>query len=95
MGPRQKKAFQEIKKELLSAEVLAHYDPNEEVALATESGRDKGFVTEQAYVKAKSIAPRKLYAAIFMCIFTLAVPVIYLFGKEQFLALKKEYKESK
>lgn len=81
--------------EILQGVYLILLQKKEEVALATESGRDKGFVTEQAYVKAKSIAPRKLYAAIFMCIFTLAVPVIYLFGKEQFLALKKEYKESK
>ena len=80
--------------EILQGVYLILLQKKEEVALATESGRDKGFVTEQAYVKAKSIAPRKLYAAIFMCIFTLVIPICYLFIQTHIKELIEEYKRS-
>ena len=48
-----------------------------------------------AYLKQSPIGPRKLYAAIGMLLFTLVIPVAFLFGREQFSALKKEYKETK
>ena len=52
-------------------------------------------VIEQAYVKYKTIAPRKLYAALFVIIFTLFVPVISLFIKDRLIDLGNAYKQSK
>lgn len=47
---------------------------------------------EMAYVKQKKVAPRMLYAALFVFIFTLVIPAVYLFTKEQIFVLWNEYK---
>ena len=52
-------------------------------------------ILDSAYVKYIPIGPRKLYAAIFMVVFTILIPVGYLFGKEQICSLITEYKNSK
>ena len=53
----------------------------------TESAR----LIEPAFVKKKPLGPRKLYAALGMMIFTLVVPIGYIFAKDLFLSIKKEY----
>lgn len=56
---------------------------------------ERGLVVDKAFRSALPIGPRKLYAAIGMFLFTLIVPVGYLFVREQYQELKKEYKRTK
>lgn len=81
--------------EILQGVYLILLQKREEVALSLGQERDRGFIIDAAFVKYMPIGPRKLYAAIFMILFTILVPVGYLFGKEQLFALVKEYKNSK
>lgn len=80
--------------EILQGVYLILLQKREEVALSMGQERKRGFIVDTAFVKYRPIGPRKLYAAIFMVIFTILVPVGYLFGKEQILSLIKEYKKS-
>ena len=81
--------------EIYQALYLILLQKREDFMLSIGESKDRARIVEAAYVKKKSIAPRKLYALIGMIIFTMVVPVAFLFGKEQFVALKKEYKETK
>ena len=55
----------------------------------------RGLVIDAAYSKSLPFAPRKLYAAIAMVLFTIIVPVGYLFAKEQLLSLWDAYLKAK
>ena len=57
--------------------------------------QEKARILDSAYVKSKPIAPRKLYAAIAMLLFTLVIPVVYLFVREQSLSLMEAYKRQR
>lgn len=81
--------------EILQGVYLILLQKREEIALSLGHERDKGFVVDAAFVKYKPLAPRKLFAAIFMIIFTLFIPIIYLFCKEQLHSLIAEYKKGK
>lgn len=81
--------------EIYQALYLILLQKREDFILSIGESKDRARVVEAAYVKKKSIAPRKLYALIGMIIFTMIVPVAFLFGREQFIALRKEYKEMK
>lgn len=81
--------------EVLQGVYLILLQKKEEIALALGQDRDRGFIVDTAYVKYKPIAPRKLYAGLFVMLFTLIVPVGFLFCKEQLLALIDEYKNSR
>ena len=50
---------------------------------------------DYAFVKKNPIAPRKLFAALFVILLTVVVPVVYIFCKEQLVALIAEYRNSK
>lgn len=80
--------------EILQGVYLILLQKREEVALSLGQERDRGFVVDTAFVKYRPIGPRKLYAAIFMVLFTILIPVGFLFGKEQLLALIEEYKNT-
>ncbi|MCD8268490.1 MAG: tyrosine protein kinase [Parabacteroides sp.] len=67
----------------------------EDLALSIGEKKERARVIETPYVKQRPIGPRKLYAAFGMLLFALLAPVGYLFGKEQYSVLKKEYKQSK
>lgn len=56
-------------------------------------GRDieRGQVVDAAFSKSLPIAPRKLYAAIGMVLFTVIVPVGYLFVKDQYVSLRDAF----
>lgn len=81
--------------EINQALYLILLQKREDLILSVGDSHDKIRVIETAYVKKKSIAPRKLYALIGMIIFTLAIGIGYLFGKEQLCELVKEYKKIK
>lgn len=91
--PTYEREYLDLKRqqEILQGVYLVLLQKKEEVALSVEGGREKGFSVDEAYAKYLPIAPRKLYAAIFMVLFTVIIPVAYLFCKDQLLSLKKEY----
>ncbi len=79
--------------EILQGIYLVLLQKKEEVALAVEGGRNKGFITDQAFVKRKPVAPRKLFAAIFMVFFTLGIPMGYLFVSSRVKELLEDLKK--
>ena len=81
--------------EIYQAVYLILLQKREDIALSIGESKDRARFVEKAYVKQSPIGPRKLYAAIGMLLFILVIPVAFLFGREQFSALKKEYKETK
>ncbi|WP_278626158.1 Wzz/FepE/Etk N-terminal domain-containing protein [Parabacteroides gordonii] len=81
--------------EIFQAVYLILLQKREDLALSIGEKKERARVIETPYVKQFPIGPRKLYAAFGMLLFTLLVPVGYLFGKEQLLALIKEYKQTK
>jgi uncharacterized protein involved in exopolysaccharide biosynthesis len=91
--PEQERDFIELKRqqEIYQGVYLILLQKREETALNGSNVREKARTIDPAFVKAKPVGPRKLYAAIFMFVFTLVVSVGYIFCKEQFFALKEEY----
>ena len=81
--------------EINQALYLILLQKKEDYILAAGDSKDKARIIEQPYVKQKAVAPRKLYALIGMFIFTLIIPAIYLFCKEQLSSLLNEYKNVK
>ena len=81
--------------EIYQAVYLILLQKREDIALSIGESKDRARFVEKAYVKQSPIGPRKLYAAVGMLLFTLIIPVAFLFGREQFSALRKEYKETK
>lgn len=63
----------------------------EEALLKMNKGTNRVQIVDAAYAGSVPVAPRKLYAAIAIFLFTIAVPVVYLFCKEQLIGLKAEY----
>ena len=76
--------------EISQAFYLILLQKREDLVMSIGDSKERVRVIEQPYIKAKSIAPRKLFALIGMIVFTMFVGVVYLFGKEQFGVLKKE-----
>jgi uncharacterized protein involved in exopolysaccharide biosynthesis len=95
--PDKERAFIELKRqqEILQGIYLLMLQKREEIALNHDLNREKAKVLDTAFVKSKPIAPRKLYAAIGMLLFTLFIPIGYLFCKEQLHILIKEYRRVK
>ena len=94
--PEQERKFIDLKRkqEILQGMYLILLQKREEAVLAIGNNQDRGYVIEAPYVKKKSVAPRKLYAAIGMMFFTLIIPVIFLFIKEQYISLRDEIKKT-
>lgn len=80
--------------EILQGIYLILLQKKEEIALSLGNEREKGYILDSAFSKYKSIAPRKLYALLFVLIFTIVVPVIFLFLRDRIKELKVAYKES-
>ena len=94
--PSQEREYLEFKRqqEILQGVYLVLLQKREEALLRIGKDIDRAQVIDQAYRKARPIAPRKLFAAIAMLIFTIIVPVTWLFCKEQYDCFKKELKET-
>lgn len=67
----------------------------EDTAMKIGDLKERGRVVDAAFVKSRPVGPRKLFAAIGMMLFTLLIPVAYLFGREQIRGLITEYKKNK
>ena len=81
--------------EILQGVYLVLLQKREEIALSAEGGRDKGFITDAAFVKHKPVAPCKLFAAIFVVFFTFGIPMGYLFIINRLKELLDELKRQK
>ena len=81
--------------EINQALYLILLQKREDYILAVGDSKDKARIIEQPYVKQKTVAPKILYALIGMFLFTLVMPIIYLFCKKQFTVLLDEYKSIK
>lgn len=79
--------------EILQGVYLVLLQKKEEIALSLGSDRNRGFETDPAYIKKAPVAPRKLFAAIFIFVFTLITPIAYMFIKKQVGELIAEYKK--
>lgn len=94
--PLQEREFLDYKrqKEIYQGIYLILLQKQEEAIMKMGQDIDKALVIDPAYVSSRPVAPRKLFAALFMVLFTLLVPVAYLFCKDQFFELKDAfYKE--
>ena len=94
--PEQERQFIDLKRkqEILQGMYLILLQKREEAVLAIGNNQDRAYVIETPFIKKKSIAPRKLYAAIGMMFFTLIIPVIFIFCKEQYISLRDEVKKT-
>ena len=79
--------------EILQGVYLVLLQKKEEIALSLGSDRNRGFETDPAYIKKAPVAPRKLFAAISIFVFTLITPIAYMFIKKQVGELIAEYKK--
>lgn len=95
--PTQERQYIDFKRqqEILQGVYLILLQKREEIALSTGQDKVKARIVDVAYVKQLPVGPRKLFAAIGVFIFTLIIPIGYLFTKEQLAALLKAFKESK
>lgn len=95
--PTQERTYLDYKRqqEVHQGVYLVLLQKREEEMLKIGRDMNRGLVVDAAFSKSLPIAPRKLYAAIAMVLFTIAVPVAFLFVKEQFLSLKEAYLEER
>ncbi|MDR2809440.1 MAG: tyrosine protein kinase [Tannerellaceae bacterium] len=95
--PDKERDYRELirRQEIFQGVYLILLQTREETALNHDLNREKAQIVDAAFVKAKPIAPRKLFAAIGMVVFTLFVCVAYLFCKEQTSSLLDEYRRVK
>ncbi|WP_304250617.1 tyrosine protein kinase [Parabacteroides gordonii] len=96
--PDQERQYIDYKRqqEILQGVYLILLQKREEVALSTHGlVKSKALVVDSAYIKKLPVGPRKLFAVIGVFIFTLIIPIGYLYGKEQLMDLIKAYKASK
>ena len=92
--PSYEKEYTESKRqqEIYQTLYLFLLQKREEVALSIGEEKDKGRSLYPAIIKKKTVAPRKLYAAIGILLFTLIFPIGFIFCKEQYVALKEKIK---
>ncbi|MDH6534542.1 tyrosine protein kinase [Parabacteroides sp. 52] len=80
--------------EILQGVYLILLQKREEIALTVGDMKDRARVIDQAFVKKKRVAPRKLFALLGMMLFTLVAPIVWIESKKIFVELKKEYKRT-
>jgi uncharacterized protein involved in exopolysaccharide biosynthesis len=81
--------------EILQGIYLMLLQKREETMLSLGKNTDRARVIEPAYMKKKSLGPKKLYAAIGILVLTLVIPTGCLFAKDLFLSIKEEYNRAK
>jgi uncharacterized protein involved in exopolysaccharide biosynthesis len=92
--PNKERDYIELKRrhEITQGIYLVLLQKKEETALNCGLNNERGKVVDAPYVKKKPVAPRKLFAAIGIMLFTIIIPVAWLFISEQTISLFKEYK---
>lgn len=80
--------------EIFQGVYLILLQKREETALRIGEMNDHARMVDTPFVKQKKVAPRKLYAALFMMIFTLIVPVIWIESKKLTKELIAEFRRT-
>ena len=80
--------------EILQGVYLILLQKREELALNIGEEKDKALIIDKAFVKKKTVAPRKLYAGLAVILFTLIIPILVVQIKTLYIALKEEYKRT-
>jgi tyrosine-protein kinase Etk/Wzc len=95
--PNLERNYVEMKRqqEVYQGVYLLLLQKRESTMLTLGQQRDKAIALDNAFVKRKSIQPRKLYAAIGVMAFTVVVPIVLLLISGLFTSLKAEYKRCK
>ncbi|MDR2138218.1 MAG: tyrosine protein kinase [Tannerella sp.] len=81
--------------EILQGIYLLLLQKREEIALSHGQDYEHVRIIDPAFVLKKPVGPRKLYAAVGILLFTLVLPLGYLFAKNICVALKEEYLRTK
>ena len=91
--PQQERVYIDYKRqqEILQGVYLILLQKREEIALTIGQAKEKAKIIDPAFNKPLPVAPRKLFAAIGVIIFTLFVTIGWLFAKEQFIAFKDDF----
>lgn len=95
--PTQEREFIELKRhqEILQGVYLILLQKREELALSMGQDRPRASIVEPPFTRKRPVAPRKLFAAIAIFLFTVTIPMGYLFFKEQLVHLVVELKKGK
>ncbi|MDR2498014.1 MAG: tyrosine protein kinase [Tannerellaceae bacterium] len=95
--PDKERDYIDLKREqeIVQGIYLILLQKKEETALQEGLNQDKVKIVDPAFVKKKAVAPRKIFAAIFVMLFTLIIPVVWLFCKTQLLEIAAEYRRSR
>ena len=95
--PEQERIYVDYRRqqEIFQGVYLILLQKREEIALSIGQNIDKAKVIDTTFVMNKPVAPRKLYAAIGLIVFTLAISIGWIFCKEQTVAILKMLKEEK
>lgn len=95
--PSQERQYINYKREQEIAQgvYLILLQKREEAMLQMGKALDRALIVDAGYAESIPVAPRKLYAALAMMLFTIAFPVIYLFCRDRIVELKEEYYRTK
>jgi uncharacterized protein involved in exopolysaccharide biosynthesis len=93
--PEQERVYVDYRRqqEILQGVYLLLLQKREEILLSIGQPTDKAKVVDAAFTKPRPVAPRKLFAVLFIIIFTLIVSVGWLFCKEQTLSIYHGFRE--
>ena len=96
--PQQERSYVDLKRqqEIYQGVYLVLLQKQEEIAITLGEGKERARIIDEPYVKSGLVAPRKLYAAIGVVVFTILFSMMWLSLKWLFLSvwgdLKKELK---
>jgi uncharacterized protein involved in exopolysaccharide biosynthesis len=95
--PTQEREYFDYKRqqEILQGIYLILLQKQEETAISSGQQTDRARMVDTAFVLKKTIAPRKLYAAIGIFILTILIPVFLLWVKDLIKSLKDEFIRTK
>ncbi|MDR0537733.1 MAG: tyrosine protein kinase [Tannerellaceae bacterium] len=95
--PGKERSYIELKRrqEIAQGIYLILLQKREETALESGLASERGKIIDAAFVKKKPVAPRKIYAALGIILFTILIPVVWLFIQTQVSSLLGEYRRRK
>lgn len=90
--PNYERDFVTIKRnqEIQQAIFIYLLQKREETAMGAQQNKVKAKIINEPYVLKNKVEPKKMYALIFMLFFTLIIPILLLFIREQVCSLRRE-----
>lgn len=94
--PQQERVYVDLKRqqEIFQGVYLLLLQKREELVMIIGQGKERARIIDAPYVKSKPVAPRKLFAAIGLVVFTLFISMGWLTAKWLFLSIWKDLKEA-